>query len=51
MVHMVRNSLRYASTKHWGPITKAMREIYTAPTVAAAEAQFEQFAADWVRCV
>ena len=27
VVHMVRNSLRYASTKHWGQITKAMREI------------------------
>ncbi len=44
---MVRNSLRYASKKHWGQITKAMREIYTAPTVAAAEARFEAFADDW----
>ena len=31
LVHMVRNSLRYASRKHRGQITKAMREIYTAP--------------------
>ncbi len=31
VVHMVRNSLRYASKKHWGPITKAMRAIYTRP--------------------
>ena len=31
VVHMVRNSLRYASRKHWGQITKAMREICTAP--------------------
>ena len=41
------NSLRYASKRHWGQITKAMREIYTAPTVEAAEANFEAFAADW----
>ena len=41
------NSLRYASHKHWGPITKAMRAIYTSPTVAAAEAQFEAFRDDW----
>ena len=34
VVHMVRNSLRYASKKHWSQITQAMREIYTAPTVA-----------------
>ena len=47
VVHMVRNSLRYASKKHWGPITKAMREIYTAPTVGAAEARFAEFSADW----
>ena len=47
VVHMVRNSLRYASKKHWGQITKQMRAIYTAPTVPAAEAQFEDFAEDW----
>ncbi len=41
------NSLRYASTKHWGPITKAMRDIYTSSTVEAAEARFEAFAGDW----
>jgi len=47
VVHMVRNSLRYASRKHWGQITRAMRAIYTAPTVAAAEAEFEAFRDDW----
>ena len=47
VVHMVPNSLRYASPKHWGQITKAMREIYTAPTVEAAESQFESFAQHW----
>jgi putative transposase len=33
VVHMVRNSLRYSSKKHWARITAAMREIYTAPTI------------------
>ena len=47
VVHMVRNSLRYASRKHWGQITKAMREIYTAPTVEAAESYFDSFAQQW----
>jgi transposase-like protein len=47
VVHMVRNSLRYSSKKHWGPITAAMREIYTAPTVEAAETRFAEFATDW----
>jgi putative transposase len=47
IVHMVRNSLRYASRKHWKRITTSMREIYTAPTVAAAEARFAEFADEW----
>lgn len=47
VVPMVRNSLRYASKKHWPAITKQMRAIYTAPTVPAAEAAFEDFADDW----
>jgi putative transposase len=47
VVHMVRNSLRYASKKHWTRITAAMREIYTAPTVEAAESRFADFAAEW----
>ena len=48
VVHMVRNSLRYASKADWGQITKAMRAIYTAPTVEAAEAEFESFSGDWI---
>lgn len=44
---MVRNSLRYSSKKHWSKITAAMREIYTAPTVEAAEARFAEFAEQW----
>lgn len=47
VVHMVRNSLRYASKADWSKITKAMRAIYTAPTVAAAEAEFEAFSDTW----
>ena len=47
VVHLVRNSLRYTSKKHWGQITREMREIYTAPTVEAAEARFGEFADAW----
>jgi transposase-like protein len=47
VVHMVRNSLRYSSKKHWARITAAMREIYTAPTVEAAETRFADFAGEW----
>jgi transposase-like protein len=47
VVHMVRNSLRYASKKHWSAITRQMRAIYEAPTQAAAEANFAEFAEQW----
>jgi putative transposase len=47
VVHLVRASLRYASKAHWSPITKALRVVYGAPTVDAAEAAFAQFEADW----
>jgi putative transposase len=47
VVHLVRNSLRYASRKYWAKITSELREIYTAPTVEAAEARFAEFAENW----
>jgi len=47
VVHMVRNSLRYPSKKHWSAITRQMRTIYEAPTVEAAEVRFGEFADQW----
>jgi putative transposase len=47
VVHLVRASLRYASKAHWGPISKALRTVYSAPTAEAAEAAFDGFDADW----
>jgi transposase-like protein len=47
VVHLVRNGLRYASRKYWAKISQEMREIYTAPTVEAAEARFGEFAENW----
>jgi transposase-like protein len=47
VVHLVRNSLRYASKKHWGQITSQLRAIYTAPSIGAAEVSFEAFAQEW----
>ncbi len=47
VVHLVRSSLRYTSKKHWGQVCREMREIYTAPTVDAAEVRFAEFAEQW----
>jgi putative transposase len=47
VVHLVRNSLKFASKKHWPAITKQLRAIYTAPTVEAADVLFANFADNW----
>jgi putative transposase len=47
VVHMVRNSLRFASKKDWPALTRSMREIYTADTVKAAEVLFAEFTKTW----
>jgi transposase-like protein len=47
VVHLVRNSMRYASKKDWGAITAGLKTVYTAATVAAAEAEFAGFAEQW----
>jgi transposase-like protein len=47
VVHLARASLRYASKKYWGQISKDLREIYTAPTEAAAGQRFAEFEAAW----
>ena len=47
VVHLVRNSLKYSSRKYWSQITKELKEIYTAPTEAAAETRFAEFAEQW----
>jgi putative transposase len=43
----MRVSLRYASKAHWGKISQALREVYTAPTVEAAEQRFGEFETVW----
>jgi len=47
VVHLVRNSLRYASKAHWGKVTADLKAVYTCPTVPAAEARFAEFAGTW----
>ncbi|SFT09522.1 Transposase (or an inactivated derivative) [Saccharopolyspora flava] len=47
VVHLVRASLRYAARSHWGAITKALRTVYTAPTVEAAQDRFDEFEQTW----
>jgi putative transposase len=47
VVHLIRASLRYASKRDWGPLTKDLRLIYTAADDTAAETALDAFAERW----
>jgi putative transposase len=47
VVHLIRASLRYASKKYWGPLTRDLKLIYTAADETAAAAALEAFAGQW----
>jgi putative transposase len=47
VVHLIRASLRYASKRDWGPLTKDLRLIYTAVDEDSAEAALDTFAERW----
>ena len=49
VLHLLRNSFRYASRKDWSAIAKDLKPIYTAATEAAALERFREFAAIWER--
>ena len=47
VVHLLRNSFRYAGRQHYDAIAKALRPVYTAPTEAAATERFLEFCETW----
>src|SRR3954452_953395 len=47
VIHLLRNSFRYAGRQHWDGIAKALRPVYTAPTEAAAKQRFAEFVEAW----
>ena len=47
IIHLIRNTFRYASRRDWDKLSKDLRPVYTAPTEAAAAARFDEFATAW----
>ena len=47
IIHLVRNTFKFASRKYWDQIARDLRPVYTAPTEAAARERFEEFATKW----
>ena len=47
VVHLIRGSFRYAARQDWDKLARALRPIYTADTVSAAEDRFLEFTEQW----
>jgi putative transposase len=47
VVHLLRNSFRYASRKDWPALAKDLKPIYTAATEATALERLAEFAERW----
>jgi putative transposase len=47
IIHLIRNTFRYASRRDWEAISKDLRPVYTAPTEPAAAARFDEFTQTW----
>jgi putative transposase len=47
VIHLLRNSFRYASRRDWPALARDLKPIYTAPTEAAALERLAEFAGAW----
>jgi putative transposase len=47
IVHLLRNSFRYASRADWDKIAKALKPVYTAANESAAAERFSEFQDAW----
>jgi putative transposase len=47
VVHLLRNSFRYASRRDWPDLAKDLKPIYTAPSADAALDRFAEFCDKW----
>jgi len=47
IVHLLRNSFRYASKKDWSAIAKDLKPVYTAASESAALDRFVEFSEKW----
>lgn len=47
IVHLIRNSIKYIPSKDYKAYTAHLKKIYGAPSLKAAEAEFERFKQTW----
>jgi putative transposase len=47
VLHLIRNTFRYAARQYWEQMARDLRPVYTAPSEAAATERFTEFAEVW----
>lgn len=47
VIHLIRNTFRFASRKYWDEMSRDLRPVYTAPSEAAARERFAEFNTKW----
>jgi putative transposase len=47
VIHLIRNTFRFASRKYWEEMSRDLRPVYTAPSEAVARERFGEFDAKW----
>jgi transposase-like protein len=47
LIHLIRNSFRYASRKNWDELSRDLKPIYTAGNAEAAAAALDDLHAKW----
>jgi transposase-like protein len=47
VIHLIRNTFRYASRRYWDQMAKDLRPVYAAPSEAAAKERWGEFADKW----
>lgn len=47
IVHLMRNSFRYAARQDWDAISRGLKPVYQAATAEAAEDRFLEFSEEW----
>lgn len=47
IVHLIRNTFRYAARQYWDEMSRDLRPVYTASSEAAAKERFVEFSGKW----
>src|SRR6478609_6795989 len=47
IIHLIRNTFRYASKKYWGAISSDLKPVYTAASEPEARQRMEEFCEKW----